>query len=606
MAERLAYLEAVVGADITQFRKGMRDIRNDVGILSETIGGIGKLGRTLTFTVTAPLIALGSMAVQSAAQFEGAMYNINAIAGLTADALDDLGARTLEFGKNTRAGAIAAAEALYTVFSAGITNADAAFMAMEWSVRTAEAGLADLTTTTEALVASMLSYGDVTEAFAERASNALTAMVAVGVGSMSTFTGAIGNVLPTAAALGMSIEELYGDIAYLTQRGLNASRAATSLNMALTALVKPTTAMTQAFYELGVTGAEQLIEKFGGVNSALQALIGTTDGSQASIQALFNRIQGARAINILAQDIDTWNASMEEFNTLVDGATMRAWEEQMKSFGAQWDLLTSAVQGAAIAIGTQLFPYLTPVVQKFTDLFNRASDLNPELITLAVVIAGVVAAAGPLMWLFASMINPIGLLIGGISMLATAFATDFGGIASTVRSTVTSVIGDLDWVAGVFGDFYSALFPRQPIISDFVPEPISVRTEDLITVERPTSLWEIYESGDYSDLFGWSEFMERASAGGWEGGAISPDAGIVIDLSDIETLMPTEEQFQMDELAGMAADAAASILIEPIPKFWERLMGRGKLQSLSYLRTWEMFGLMSHLGRMNISAKDLI
>ncbi|KKK74643.1 hypothetical protein LCGC14_2881700, partial [marine sediment metagenome] len=92
MAERLAYLEAVVGADITQFRKGMRDVRNDVGILSETIGGIGKLGRTMTFAITAPLLALGSYAVQAASQFDAAMHNINAIAGLTGEELDSLSA----------------------------------------------------------------------------------------------------------------------------------------------------------------------------------------------------------------------------------------------------------------------------------------------------------------------------------------------------------------------------------------------------------------------------------------------------------------------------------------------------------------------------------
>lgn len=574
MAERLAYLEAVVGADITQFRKGMRDIRNDVGILSETIGGLGKLGRTMTFTVTAPLLALGSMAVQSASEFESAMYNINAIAGMSAAALDDLSARTLEFGKNTRAGAITAAEALYTVYSAGIIETEAAFVAMEWSVRTAEAGVADLTTTTEAMVASILSYGDTSETFTERASNALTAMVAVGVGSMEEFAGAVGSVLPTASALDMSIEELYGDMAYLTQRGLNASRASTALNSALTALVKPTNAMQAAFAQLGVGGAEELIEKFGGVNAGLQALIGTTDGSQQALQALFNNIRGARAINLFAQDIDAWNTSMGEFNELADGATMRAWEEQMKSFAAQWDLLTSALQGAGIAIGQQIMPLLIPAVHSFTDFLNSVSSLNPELLQLGVMFAGVAAAAGPVLWILASVLNPVGMLTGAVVGLSTAWKTNFNGMRDDISAAVQDIAGDLGWLKEVWDAFWTGIFPEKPFDPSTLPAPSVLSVQDFITVESDQSLYSIWED-QFKDIFDWDEFYQEIMPNaGWEGGAITPEDNFVIDLTGMAIELPNEEfQAEMDEFLGLLDFSSLEEAAPAGPSLVDRLLG---------------------------------
>lgn len=103
MAERLAYLEAVVGADITEFRKSMRDIRNDVGILSETISGIGGAARTMTFAFTTPMVALGTYAVQAASGFDATMRNINSIMGLTEDGFQSLSLEVMDFAKTTRA-----------------------------------------------------------------------------------------------------------------------------------------------------------------------------------------------------------------------------------------------------------------------------------------------------------------------------------------------------------------------------------------------------------------------------------------------------------------------------------------------------------------------
>lgn len=539
MAQRLAYLEAVVGADVTQFRKGMRDVRNEVGFLSETVQGLSGLGRSLTFTFTTPVLALGTAAINVASEFQASMYNINAIAGLTGSELDALGQRALEFGARTRGGANAAADALYTVFSAGLTNTEDAFRAMEVATYTAEAGLADMTTTTETLIAVMLSYGDTSEAMAWQTSDAITQMVAVGVGSMQEFSTALSSVIPTAAAAGMGFDELAADMAFLTQRGLSASRAGVSLNAAIEQMVNPTEAMSSAFGELGARGLPDLIDQFGSVNGAIEALIGTADGDLTTLYEMFNSRQARRAVGLFATDLEGWNAAIEDFYGSVDGATMRAWEEQMSSFSASWDLLTSAVEGAGIAIGQTLFPVLQPMIDGITDLILGITAVSPELLGMGAAFTVVAAAIPPLLWLLGSLISPFGLIVGAISAVVVAFANDFMGITTSIQNAVSGALTHIQPLIDIFNeirdvidsytnasDLQETFFPTDNVV---MPDPY-----DYITVTEPTSLWEIYESEGYSEHFSWDEFMDNAIANGWEGGAITPASDLRIDLTGTE------------------------------------------------------------------------
>lgn len=583
--ERMAYLEAVVGADITQFRKGMRDIRNEVGVLSESMGGLAGLGRTLTYTVTAPVVAFGTMAVQQASEFDAAMRNINSIVGMSEDDLASLTAQVMDFGKETRGGATSSAEALYAVFSAGILDTADAFAIMQIASKTAEAGLADLEGTTQGLVSVLLSYGNTSAEFAQRQSDGITRMVQVGVGSMDEFTHALAGVTPTAAALGMSTEELYGDLAFLTQRGQSAATASTNLNNALTSLVKPTEAMQAAMHELGADGAEELIQKFGGVNGAFQALIGTTNGTQAELQALFNNIRGARAINAFANDIDGWNSMMAEFNASLDGATMRAWEEQGKSFAAHWDLLTSALGAAAITVGSALIPALIPLIDGITDLVLGFTELDPSIIQFGVGALAAVAAAAPLLWLLGSLgavLNPIG---AAFALAAIAIGTHWEEVVSAVVTGAAAIQESLAPVTDFMTDFWEGMFP--PAIEMPVPEvaltgePTVIDPLSIITVDTTKSLWQVFTENGYDDYFSWQEFMRLAEEGGWNGGAVEVGTEITIDMTGVRTLPPP---MPLVTITGDAIETNADDVTSTLQADMTEAMG-----GLDWDAMWETF-----------------
>jgi TP901 family phage tail tape measure protein len=459
--QEIAYLTAVVGADVTSFRAGMREVRQsllDVGGLSESLR---TTGRNLTLALTVPMGIAGAAALDMAVDFDAAMRNVASISDVVANNFENSSDVVLEWGSNIRSGPVAAAEALNTVMQAGfgINDFNEALLVAQISATTAEAGLADLTTTTEALVAALLSYSEGADQ-AAYFSDILTRMVQVGVGTMSEFGNSLAQVLPSAATLGVEFDELGGVMAYLTQRGFPASRAATSLANAFNKLITPSEEMNRVWTELGVGSGQELIDTFGGVQGAFNALFEIADKSPDAARALaamFPDERGRRAIQLAMTDVDAFNATMNEFMADVTGATGRAHAEQMRSFAAQFDLMKAAGSELAITIGQHLMPVLLPLVVGIRDLFQSLSDTNPHVMQLGLAIAGVVAAAGPLLYILGTLITPVGLLAGAVVGLAGAFALNFGDIQTTVERFIRLIIPDFDRLRNLISTFFSTL-----------------------------------------------------------------------------------------------------------------------------------------------------
>lgn len=587
MAERIAYLEAVVGADITQFRKSMRDIRSDVGILSDVIGGISGAARTMTYAFTAPMVALGTYAVQAATTFEAQMRNINSIAFLTETQFEGLSQRVLEFGKNTRSGSQEAANALYEVYSAGLSG-EAAFTTMTIGVKTAEAGLADLTTTVKGLTATALTFGDTSEKAMLRYSDATTLAVQLGVGSMDTFNTGVSNTIGTAALLGASYEDLAATMAFLSQRGMNFASAGTNMNNLLTKMIKPSEELEAVFKKLGVTGGKDLITTFGSIEEGLRAIYGVVGDDENAWAKLFPDSRGFKAVAQFVKSFaaDGKDAANEFFGVFEEkmkagGVTAASWEEQMKSFASVIDRFQSALLGVAIVIGQQIIPIISPMVDGFTGLLNSVSDTNPELISMGVAFIGVLAAAAPVVWLLTSMLNPIGILLAAVTALGVAFATNFAGIRTAVTGAVADVLGDIEPLASAFDEFWTTLFPEPPEKKDIIPAPLNFNTDDIIVVTKPTSLWQLYVDKGYDKLLSWDEFMKHAKESGWKGGALNIGDKIILPNAGKMTIAAQGMNLVADSLKNLYAhyvnkdtvyDPLSGKVVEKQTSFLDRLI----------------------------------
>lgn len=563
-AERLAYLEAVVGADITQFRKSMRDIRNDVGILSETISGIGGAARTMTFAFTAPMVALGSFAVQAAGSFDASMRNINSILGLSEENFQGLSKEAFDFARTTRAGVTPAVDALYEVFSAGITDQERAMEIWKISNQVSEAGLADLSQTTNIMTATMSAFNLETDQ-ATRVGNVWTRTVQQGVGSLSDFLSNAQKVLPLSNELSVSLEDMGASIAFLSQGGGGASKAETSYAMMLSNLLKPTEAATEAFKKLNVASGRELIEKFGSVGAAVKALRDTVP------ENIFNKMfskTGLEAALRMTNNFDALQESIKGFNTNLEDATMDAWTQQSMSFNFQLGLLKTALEGAAVTIGQKIIPLITPLVAGFTQFFSSVSEANPQLLELGVIFIGIVAAAAPIIWLLTSLLNPIGLITAAVVTLGGAFATNFAGIQTTVINAVDSIVGGLQPLKDAWDTFMDSMFgggvgssatdKQESPLAALVDSTHQVGTDAgegmTLAFDSAISAWDLYNDSGLADKISWKSFQDELKKQGWTGGALFPEDSYTLFGESLKT----KSNAELERSRGRSMESGAA------------------------------------------------
>lgn len=250
-------------------------------------------------------------------------------------------------------------------------------------------------------------------------------------------------VAPIAAQLGVSTEELNASFASITIGGLDTAKAATQIRGAMTALLKPTTDMKEAFEALGIANAEQGIELFG-FQGLLESVIGTTDGTAESISRLIPRIRGLSGVLRLAsaegavayqRSLEQIIAANEEvldrsYSIVFDAPSVRLERDlnKIRNFLTR-DFGESIVQVANRII--QSFGGVDNIVQAFDALLAPIEILTSPagLVGVGAVITAIGARA-----LVAS--RNVGLLGRSLSFLAAA------GVAVSVGTFIGSQISD--------------------------------------------------------------------------------------------------------------------------------------------------------------------
>lgn len=110
---------------------------------------------------------------------------------------------------------------------------------------------------------------------------------------------AVGRFAPLGEEIGASNDELLAAFSTLVAGGVKTNEASTQVRASLVALLKPSKDLEEAFKKLGVANGAQAIQTFG-FKGAIEAVIGTTDRSQQSIEKLFPSMRALTGVLIEA------------------------------------------------------------------------------------------------------------------------------------------------------------------------------------------------------------------------------------------------------------------------------------------------------------------
>lgn len=464
----VAYLEL----DTSKFSKGFKTAYNDLKVFSDKSATAGNklrglsstfdsVGKSLTKTVTVPLVGIGTAAVKTAAQFDSHMSEVKAISGATGEQFTQLRNKAIEMGAKTKYSASESAQAFKYMAMAG-WDTDDMLNSIAGVMNLAAASGEDLASVSDIVTDAMTAFGLSADGTTKVIKNGLTVEVSNATHfadvlsqasrKSNTNVAMMGEtfkyVAPVAGALGYSVEDTAVAIGLMANSGIKASQAGTTLRTLLTNMAKPTDTMQSAMDYLGISlettdgkmksfseVMQDLRKSFGQCkmpmdtfkkklaeiekqhesgeitekkyNAAVEDLTKKAYGAEGALKAnLAASLAGAQGMSGLLAIV---NATDEDFQNLTDsinncdGVSQDMADTMNDNLNGAVTLLKSAIESALISIGDRFTPVIRKLAENITGLIEKFNGLSDEQKDQIVKWGLIVAAIGPSLIVFSSV-----------------------------------------------------------------------------------------------------------------------------------------------------------------------------------------------------------
>lgn len=453
----LKQLIVKIGADTKGLDDGLAKAKTGLSGLDEAAAGIGsrfasvgggarELGATLSLGLTAPIVAAGAGIIAVAGQFEASMNKLQGISGVTGDAFEGLREKAKSLGATTQFSASEAAQGMIALSQAGL-SAGQVMAGIGGTLTLAAAGGLELGRASEIAANAMAQFGlDASEV--DRVAQTLAATASASTTDIEQLSMGLKFGGLSAASAGLSFEQAAAALGILANKGMAGSTSGERLRSVLGALAKPSETAAKELKALGISLSDVDVEARG-----LPAVLDTLKNANLTTSQAIN-LFGVEAKDAARALIDAGGSGFDQFTAKLTGTTAATDQAaaNMKGFQGAMKELSSAVEGLAIAIADSgLIDWATALVTKFTDVVRSVSEVSPGLLQLGVVLAGLVAAIGP-------VIGAAGLLAGGWAALAPIVAgagTAISGFGATALAVATGPIGlTVAAIAAIGGGLY--------------------------------------------------------------------------------------------------------------------------------------------------------
>lgn len=485
---QVTFAEAGLEAELRQVNTAMAESARRTRAVSQEMDSSGQgmnrfgdiikglFATVIGFNFLAILKQGFSALIGSSVDFEAAMSKVKAVSNATDADVKRLSDRAKELGETTSKTAVEAAEGLEYLALAGYTT-EQQLIALEPVLRLSEAGgialgrASDLAT--DSLSAMGLGASDLT-GFLDKITNTST----ISNSSIEQLNEAFirsGGLLRTLEVPLSEANALFG---VLANRGEKGSEAGTGLNAVLINLSTGAGQAGEAMEKLNLSAFDSN-GQFKGVGNVLKELnekmVGMTQEQQNYYKAM---IGGKVNIGTLSALLDGVGKEFDSLSEKIDnseGALNRVANTMLDNTKGSWTLLKSTVEGAAIAIGEKLLPYINATIKggivfintlRAIPEFIRENEVALKALALGLIIFNsqmVFAAANSLrlaavekgraivtgavttaQWLLnaAMTANPIGLVVKAVGLLVAGF-----GILYSKSETVRAGISGLGNVA---------------------------------------------------------------------------------------------------------------------------------------------------------------
>ena len=432
-------------AKLKTFNAELKSIGNaNIRALGEELKKVGdrmkEVGTTMTKYVTAPIVAVYGAGTKAALTYGDAIAKMSTIADSGQVPIEDLSKSILDLSNKTGIGASELAEAAYQALSASVETKDVVSFLTDAS-GLAKAGFLDTADAVDVLTTIINAYGYSAED-ANLIANELIQTQNDGKTTVNELAQAMGQVIPTASALNIPLEQLNAAYVILTKQGINTANSTTYLNGMFTELADGGSQVSQILQEKTGMTFGQLMASGASLGDVMGILNEAVDGdSEAFLNLWGNTRAGKGALAILNGGIDEFNseaAKMADSTGNVEDAL-----DKLATPGAAARKALNQLVNVGIQIGDVLAPYVQKAATFIQKLIDKFNGLSPQAKKIAVIVGAIVAAIGPLLVAVGSVVSTIGSLLiflpmigATIGSLAIPIAVIIGIIFTVVRAFI--------------------------------------------------------------------------------------------------------------------------------------------------------------------------
>ena len=405
-------------------------------------------------------VGLAVMAAFTAATFKGmldgirrtrefgkAMAEVSTIIGEGGMSIEHASERVNYLAMSLGVPAPEVAAGMYQTLSAGVTDSTEAMILLEGATKLGITGLASTKESVDLLTTAFNAYGmTVTDTAVESMSDLLFKTVQLGKTTIPELSASMGQVLPTAAQLGVSIEEVTAAVASLTLKGLSTSEAVTQVNAVMTAFLKKGDLAAKEFPELAnLMGAAAIESK--GFQGAITELMNAVDGNADALQKLMGRAEGTKAIMALtAEGGKVLTSQLEQMRdaagVVESGFAMMSNTLDRKLAVAQEGIIQGFADVAKAIVDFQIGAETFDDVTEKAEAFKSAiQGLIPIMNTVGLVI-GVIMTG--IITVFAALQGAIYGVALGLNAMGLVADETLDGIEESTAGIMTALVGSAE------------------------------------------------------------------------------------------------------------------------------------------------------------------
>lgn len=432
-----------LNAELDKTKPSVGERLQEVGNKITSVGeGITSVGQGLTKYVSAPIMAVGAVAIKTAADFETAMAKVQTIADTTTVPIDELQQSILDLSDETGVAATDIAESVYNAISAGQDTADAVSY-VETTTKLARAGFTDTASALDLLTSITNAYG-LESKDATKISDKLITVQNRGKTTIAQLSSSMGKVIPTASAFGVDLDNISSAYVVMTKNGISTAESTTYLNSMLNELGKSGTKASTIIKKSTGKSFTDLMKEGKNLGDILKIVKDEADKNNLSLADMFGSAEaGKAALSLLADGGYEFSDSLQAIQSS-SGATQQAFETVSSTSTAKFNETVNKLKNIGITAGGDLLNMLSPAVesvggfvQSVADWYNSLDSDTQEMVSKVGLALGV---SGPLVTGLGKSVEAIGTL----TSTAGGLISKLGGMGVPV-ALAAGAVGLLAW-----------------------------------------------------------------------------------------------------------------------------------------------------------------